>query len=188
MAESDKTIRGKRKTIRIFFILSPVQRGADADLGASLSDIVWSLRRGGNTLQSLGEHLVERASRLFPGGGPELQLRLPETWPQTPMSLSVRRNIVLIVAEALHNAARHSHARRVILAMACLGRTWAVTVADVTSPYVYDPADTASHSYQVRSKNASCTSGWSGTRRPMVLRLGCSTRLGSSLVPSRMKV
>ena len=97
---------------------------------ASLSDIVWSLRRGGNTLQSLGEHLVERASRLFPGGGPELQLRLPETWPQTPMSLSVRRNIVLIVAEALHNAARHSHARRVTLAMACLGRTWAVTVAD----------------------------------------------------------
>lgn len=35
------------------------------------------------------------------------------------------------------------------------------TVSGVTSPYVYSPADTSSHSYQVRARSASCTSAWS---------------------------
>jgi trimeric autotransporter adhesin len=35
------------------------------------------------------------------------------------------------------------------------------TVATVTSPYVYNPGNTASHDYQVRAKNASCTGVWS---------------------------
>ncbi len=34
-------------------------------------------------------------------------------------------------------------------------------VTDVTSPHVYEPGDNSAHNYEVRSKNASCTSGWS---------------------------
>jgi trimeric autotransporter adhesin len=35
------------------------------------------------------------------------------------------------------------------------------TVAAVTSPYGYNPGDTASHNYQVRANDASCTGSWS---------------------------
>jgi len=35
------------------------------------------------------------------------------------------------------------------------------TVSGVTSPYTYSPGNTASHSYQVRGRNTSCTGAWS---------------------------
>jgi beta-lactamase superfamily II metal-dependent hydrolase len=36
------------------------------------------------------------------------------------------------------------------------------TIADVTTPYTYNPGDTNSHTYQIRSKNGpTCTSAWS---------------------------
>ena len=34
-------------------------------------------------------------------------------------------------------------------------------VAGVTSPFTYNPGDTAPHSYRVRARNASCTGAWS---------------------------
>jgi trimeric autotransporter adhesin len=37
----------------------------------------------------------------------------------------------------------------------------ATVVPDVTSPATYIPSDANNHNYQVRAKNASCTSGWS---------------------------
>jgi len=38
------------------------------------------------------------------------------------------------------------------------------------------------------SSSSACTTGWSGTRRPMVLRLGWSNRRGTSRVPGSRKV
>jgi signal transduction histidine kinase len=46
------------------------------------------------------------------------------------MSLAARRNVFLIGVEALHNAARHSHAGRVIVDLQRRGRRWQLTVND----------------------------------------------------------
>src|SRR5690606_30373454 len=44
------------------------------------------------------------------------------------------------------------------------------------------------NSGSLSSASSACATGWSGTRKPMVLRRGCRSRRGNSRVPSRMKV
>jgi signal transduction histidine kinase/ligand-binding sensor domain-containing protein len=101
------------------------------ELGNSLSEIVWALKPGAATLEGLAYHVAERAGRLFPSGDPAFTTNFPEQWPKVELSLAVRRNLLLISSEALHNAARHSHAKRVTLGMGPgRGRHWRLWVAD----------------------------------------------------------
>lgn len=101
-----------------------------AELNASLGDIVWSLRESSGSVEGLAAYLVERATQLFPGDEPSLHLSLPDPWPHAPLDLAVRRNVLLVALEALHNAARHARARRVELALAQEDRHWRLVVAD----------------------------------------------------------
>ena len=101
-----------------------------SELGSSLADIVWSLREDEMTVESLARHLAERGRRLFPDPARVLVTHFPATWPQVSMSPGARRNAFLVGLEALHNAARHSHATRVTLGLQPVGRNWQLTVAD----------------------------------------------------------
>jgi len=88
------------------------------------------LRQESETLESLAQHLTERAVRLFPSSPPEFKTDFPDAWPETRLSLPVRRNLQLIVIEALHNAAKHSQAKVVTLQIVPAGRHWRLTVRD----------------------------------------------------------
>jgi signal transduction histidine kinase len=102
-----------------------------ADLGASLGEIVWSLRSRSATLDGLAAHLSERAVKLFPAGrAPALTLRIPEVLPPLTLGVTVRWNVALIVHEALHNAARHARAAHVVLGLEPAGRRWRIWVED----------------------------------------------------------
>jgi signal transduction histidine kinase/ligand-binding sensor domain-containing protein len=102
-----------------------------ADLSLSLSEIVWSLRSPSASLEMLIAHLTERATRLFPdGSGVTFRLDVPDPVPPVTLSLAVRRNVSLIVVEALHNAARHARAAEVVLSLRPDGRRWIIEVAD----------------------------------------------------------
>src|SRR5262249_43466162 len=95
-----------------------------AEMGSSLREIVWSLRRGAMTLEGLGVHLAVHGRRLFPGSSTAFDTRFPDRWPAGDMSLAVGRAVLLIGLEALHNCARHAHARSVVLELRPHGRTW----------------------------------------------------------------
>jgi len=99
-------------------------------LGGAMADIVWSLRSGSGNLEALAAHLAERGNRLFASGEPELVVEFPDPWPAVPLSLAVRRSVLLIAVEALHNSARHSGARRVVLGIGPAGSRWCLTVRD----------------------------------------------------------
>lgn len=107
---------------------------AAGEMGGALTDIVWSLRPGTDTLESLQVRLAERAARLLPGSEPRLTLRFPE--PNGPGRSSLRldpevqRNVQLIATEALHNAVRHSGASHVELGLEQRGKLWRLWVAD----------------------------------------------------------
>jgi len=97
------------------------------ELGNALSDIVWSLRQDAATLEGLAAHIRRRASALFPEGTAELVVDFPALWPESNLPMRTRRNLLL---EALHNAARHAEATRVVLRLACEGAQWRLTVSD----------------------------------------------------------
>jgi signal transduction histidine kinase len=102
------------------------------DLGDSLSDIVWSLRPGTETLDVLLLFLRQRAADLFPaGGGTRVTVDAPEPCPELPLNLAQRRNLQWIAVEALHNAARHAGASRVIVKLSPAGgEVWTLSVRD----------------------------------------------------------
>jgi signal transduction histidine kinase len=101
-----------------------------AELGASLGEIVWSLRSRSETLDGLVSHLSDRAVKLFRGGTPAFTMSIPDSLPAVKLPLAVRWNVSLIALEALHNAARHAGASRVELGLAQVGRHWKLWVAD----------------------------------------------------------
>jgi signal transduction histidine kinase len=100
------------------------------ELGASLSDIVWSLRPHTNTLEDVAARLAEHGARLFSGDTARFEARFPEQWPEMSLGFSVSRAVLLIGLEALYNAARHSQARLVTLTVTSEGRAWALAVQD----------------------------------------------------------
>ena len=100
------------------------------ELGASLSDIVWSLRPHTNTLEDVAARLAEHGARLFSSEATRFEARFPAQWPDHPLGFSVSRAVLLIGLEALYNAARHSQARFVTLTVTSQGRAWSLAVQD----------------------------------------------------------
>jgi signal transduction histidine kinase len=99
------------------------------ELGASLSDIVWSLDPQAATLQDLAARLAEHGGRLF-ADDVHFDSDFPNEWPARPLPLRVLRNVLLIGLEALHNAERHADARHVLLSLQSDGAAWILAVRD----------------------------------------------------------
>lgn len=100
------------------------------ELGSALSDLVWSLRPRTRTLEQLADRLSEHASQLFSEGDTEVTTSFPREWPQQELGLGLRRNVLLIGLEALHNVAKHSGASHVEITIEPLGRNWRLSVID----------------------------------------------------------
>jgi len=100
---------------------SPVQIASHADKISqsadqtvrALEEIVWAVRPGSDSLQSLVEYIAHFASELFEGGGIRCRLDLPPYLPARPLPPDVRHNIFLVVKEALTNALKHAAAHEV---------------------------------------------------------------------------
>ena len=83
-----------------------------AELGASLHDIVYSLRTGDAHLERLADQIKGRGQTLFAGNGVRF-VGSPGPVPRGTVAPSVSRHVYRLAVEALHNAARHAHAERV---------------------------------------------------------------------------
>ena len=79
----------------------------------ALDEIVWALRPGSDSLQSLVEYIAHFATELFEGDSTHCRLDLPQDLPMRSLPPEMRHNIFLVVKEALTNALKHSHAREV---------------------------------------------------------------------------
>src|SRR6185369_13662525 len=79
----------------------------------ALEEIVWAVRPGSDSLQSLVEYIAHFANELFEGAGAKCRLDLPHDLPPRPLPPEVRHNIFLVVKEALTNALKHSGADEV---------------------------------------------------------------------------
>ena len=89
-----------------------LSQSADQTVRA-LEEIVWALRPGSDSLQSLMDYIAHFASELFEGTPTRCRLDLPHDLPVQPLAPDVRHNIFLIVKEALTNALKHASAKEV---------------------------------------------------------------------------
>ena len=81
----------------------------------ALEEIVWAVRPGSDSLQSLVDYIAHFANELFAGTVTRCRLDLPHDLPARVLPPEMRHNIFLIVKEALTNALKHASAREVNL-------------------------------------------------------------------------
>jgi ligand-binding sensor domain-containing protein/signal transduction histidine kinase len=79
----------------------------------ALEEIVWALRPGSDSLQSLVEYIAHFANELFEGDRARCRLDLPPDLPARALPPEMRHNIFLVVKEALTNALKHAGAHEV---------------------------------------------------------------------------
>ena len=106
-----------------------ISQSADLTVRA-LEEIVWAVRPGSDTLQSLVEYIAHFANELFEDNPTRCRLDLPHDLPSLPLPPDVRHNIFLIVKEALTNALKHAGAREVRVVTKAADHTIEITVED----------------------------------------------------------
>jgi signal transduction histidine kinase len=79
----------------------------------ALEEIVWAVRPGSDSLQSLVEYIAHFANELFEGSQTRCRLNLPHDLPDLALPPEMRHNIFLVVKEALTNVLKHSGAHEV---------------------------------------------------------------------------
>lgn len=89
---------------------------ASSRLSLNARNLIWALDPDHDSLYDLALHLQRFGEQLFEDGDIEFSIEgLVTEFEQTRMPMSERREMALIVKEALHNALRHSEARHVKL-------------------------------------------------------------------------
>jgi len=91
-----------------------ISQSADQTVRA-LEEIVWAVRPGSDTLQSLVDYIAHFANELYEGNPTRCRLDMPNDVPVQHLPPDVRHNIFLIVKEALTNVSKHARAAEVQL-------------------------------------------------------------------------
>ena len=89
------------------------------ELITGLKQIVWALDNGRSTLKETIGFTAHYASTYCAQQGLRLNLDVPEDLPHQQLSTVERRNIFLVVKEALHNVVKHARATEVGLHITC---------------------------------------------------------------------
>lgn len=92
--------------------VNKIGQAADETVRA-LEEIVWAVRPGSDSLQSLVEYIAHFSNELFEGHSTRCRLDLPHDLPTMPLPPEMRHNIFLVVKEALTNVLKHAHAQEV---------------------------------------------------------------------------
>lgn len=106
-----------------------ISHSADQTVRA-LEEIVWAVRPGSDSLQSLVEYLAHFANELFEGNPMRCRLDLPAEIPVLVLAPEVRHNIFLIAKEALTNVLKYAAGREVQVQIQASGRQFAMVIAD----------------------------------------------------------
>jgi signal transduction histidine kinase len=108
---------------------SKLSQAADQTVRA-LEEIVWAVRPGSDTLQSLVDYIAHFANELFEGNTTRCRLDLPHDLPALALPPDLRHNIFLIVKEALTNSLKHSGAGEVQVHAKISGNLLEILVRD----------------------------------------------------------
>jgi tetratricopeptide (TPR) repeat protein len=110
----------------------PMARIADLarELTDSINDIVWSIRSGDESLESLTRRMREFAVELLQPAGIALSWNAAAAPAGLRLTLNSRRQIFLIYKECMHNVVKHSGCRSASVAFEVSDREAVMTVAD----------------------------------------------------------
>jgi signal transduction histidine kinase len=83
----------------------------------SIGEIIWTMNPQKNNLESIFAYIRRYVSEYFEMSGIEVNIEFPDKIPTNSVSDEYRRNIFLVIKEAIYNITKHSKATRVRLTM-----------------------------------------------------------------------
>ena len=89
------------------------------NVSASMKEAIWSLDTENDTLENLITFIQKQTRRLLEHYTCELNIEIPGMIPAITVKGNDRRNIYLLVKEAVHNIIKHSGATKIDLAITC---------------------------------------------------------------------
>ena len=96
----------------------------------SMSDIVWAINPGRDSMRDLGQRMRAFATEIFSAQEVALGFQAAADEHRVPISADLRRQAFLVFKEAVNNAASHSSCRRVDVSLGLDDRWLTLTVAD----------------------------------------------------------
>lgn len=100
------------------------------DLTTRLGDLVWATNPRHDTLDDLAAYLREHAAVHFESTPIRAQLEFPSTIPECHMSATFRRNLLLVLKEAVHNILKHSGATEARVQLLIQGPSLVLRIQD----------------------------------------------------------
>jgi signal transduction histidine kinase len=82
-------------------------------LTTKMNEIIWSMNREYDTLEDLVAYIRHHASDMLDNTSLNYAIMVPDNIPAITLSGKARRNIYLVIKEALHNAVKHARATQV---------------------------------------------------------------------------
>jgi signal transduction histidine kinase/ligand-binding sensor domain-containing protein len=80
-----------------------------------MSEIIWAMNPRNDTLDSFASYVRQYSSTYLESAGIDGKFSFPDEIPSLSMSSELRRNLFLVIKEALHNIVKHSGAEQVNL-------------------------------------------------------------------------
>jgi len=81
----------------------------------NMSDIVWAISPNNDTFHDIMERIQIFAFSLLDSRNIKLQMDIPESLESIPLDMQQRKNIYLILREAIHNVAKYSQAKNCLI-------------------------------------------------------------------------
>ena len=94
----------------------------------NLRHLIWIVDTEKEHLADLVERMESSVDQIFPDG--QAHFEGPPAIPNVSLGMELRRNLLLIYKEALHNAARHAHAKKIHIRVAYAQDTLSFSVED----------------------------------------------------------
>lgn len=128
----NSTAAGKMKeeqyeeTQTILFYIGESSRSAMENM----SDIVWAINPSNDTFKNMIDRLAAFGYRILEARNIKLIIDIPESVQALKLDMQMRKNIYLILREAIHNAAKYSQATHCLLTAMVLDKKIDIQVSD----------------------------------------------------------
>jgi len=100
------------------------------ELLTNMNAIIWSMSSSNDTLGNTIAYIRGYALEFFENTGIECTVNLPAQIPEINVQGEIRRNVFLVVKEALHNILKHASATRVTLSLERVENGLTLTIQD----------------------------------------------------------
>ena len=99
-------------------------------LAKHLNEIVWAISPHNDAVEPFSAYLCKYAQDFLASSNARCRIDMPDRLPDIPLPSNVRHNLFLAAKEAIHNAAKHAHARTIVLRLAVIDGRLTIVVED----------------------------------------------------------